>query len=178
MCHFPGHFRPSEDIQLPDVIPSEALRHSPKYSMPCPGEFFSDHHPQLHNEEIPSSSVDPRKTPFYQLSTSHHSTYKDPKAAVITAESMQKYFDSDPNVLVCLAHDPALLDHLPLLNTQPDRDLNSWKELGLKQKCHWGWLGELPRYDKDGAVVGPGNRERPIVEGLWRDGVRVKSVRS
>jgi hypothetical protein len=75
MCHFPGHFRPSEDIPLPDTIPSSALLHSTKYPMPCPCEFFSDHHPQLHNDAVPTSSVDPRKPPFYQLSTAHHSTY-------------------------------------------------------------------------------------------------------
>lgn len=178
MCHFPGHFRPSEDIPLPDVIPAEALKQSPKYPMPCPCEFFSDHNPQLHIKEEPISLADSRMTPFYQLSTAHHSTYKDPTTAVITAKRMQTYFDSDPNVLVCLAHDAALLDHLPLFNTHPDRDLNQWKELGLKQKSHWGWLGELPRYNKNGEVIGPGNREKPIVEGLWRDGVQVKSIRS
>lgn len=177
MCHFPGHFRPSEDIPLPDIIPSDALLKSKKYPSPCPCEFFNNHHPQLHNVEVSISSADTRKTPFYQLSTSHHSTYKDPLTAIKTAKSMQKYFDSDPNVMVCLAHDPALLDHLPLFNTHPESDLNSWKTLGYKETCHWGWLGELPRYDDDGKVVGPGNREKPIVEGLWRDGVRVATLR-
>jgi hypothetical protein len=47
---------------------------------------------------------------------------------------MKMYFDADPNVLVCLAHDFALLDHMPIFNTQPERDLNNWKKEGLKQK--------------------------------------------
>jgi hypothetical protein len=87
---------------------------------------------------------------------------------------MQKYFDADPNVMVFLAHDTSLLDHLPTFNESPDEDLNDWKESGFKQKCHWGWMGELPRYDKDGNVIGPGNREKPIVDGLWVDGALVE----
>jgi hypothetical protein len=173
ICHFAGQFRPSEEIPLPDIIPAEALKNAVKYPIPCPGEFFSDHHPQVHNEE----EIDPKKTPFYKLSTANHSTYKDPGTAVITARGMQKYFDSDPNVLVCFAHDPALLDYLPVFNTNPEQDLNDWKRLGLKERIHWGWLGELPRYNEDGSILGPGNRERPTVEGLWRDGKQVKSLR-
>ena len=174
MCHFAGHFRPSEDIPFPDMVPPEALRNSPKYPNPCPGEFFSDHHPQGHNAKPSNDSALLLKTtPFYKLSTASNSTYKNPALAITTTEKMKKYIDSDPNILVCLAHDSALLDHLPLFNTHPEKDLNDWKERGLKESCHWGWLGELPRYDKNGAVVGLGNRERPIVEGHWREGVRV-----
>lgn len=175
ICHFAGDFRPSEEIPLPDIIPGEALRYSPKYPMPCPCEFFADHHPQLRASESP---VNTKATPFYQLSTHQRSTYKDPAVAMITVQKMQKYFDSDPNILVCLAHDPALLDNLPTFNEHPEQDINNWKQLGLKEKCHWCWFGELPRYDKDGKVIGPGNREKPIVDGLWREGIRVDSCRS
>lgn len=80
--------------------------------------------------------------------------------------------DADSNVLVCLAPDPALLAHLPILN--PERDLSLWKKEGFKGTCHWGRLDELPRYGKDVAVVGPGNREKLIVAGPSRDGIRVK----
>ncbi|KAJ5768254.1 hypothetical protein N7533_000837 [Penicillium manginii] len=171
ICHFAGDFRPSEEIPLPVSIPADALLNSQKYPMPCPCEFFSAHHPQL--REI-GPSVDTKSTPFYQLSTHAHSTYKDPATAAITTYGMQKYFDADPNVMVFLAHDTSLLDHLPTFNESPDEDLNDWKESGFKQKCHWGWMGELPRYDKDGNVIGPGNREKPIVDGLWVDGALVE----
>ncbi|KAJ6008236.1 hypothetical protein N7540_012212 [Penicillium herquei] len=170
ICHFAGDFRPTEDIPFPNTIPSEALLHSSKYPMPCPCEIFSDNHPQL--REI-GTAIDTKTTPYYQLSTHAHSTYKDPAAAVVTTAAMQDYFDSDPNVMVLLAHDTCLLDHLPVFNDNPEKDINDWKALGWKERCHWGWLGELPRYDKEGNVIGPGNRERPIVDGLWRDGVRV-----
>jgi hypothetical protein len=78
-------------------------------------------------------------------------------------------------VLVCLSHDTSLVDLLPTFNDSPEKDLNKWKEQGLKEKCHWGWLGELPRYDKDGNVVGQGYREIPVVEGLWKEGRRIES---
>lgn len=71
-------------------------------------------------------------------------------------------FDDSPNVLVCIAHDPSLLDFLPTLNNNPERDLNDWKRQGWKERCHWGWLNELPRNGKRG--------REPVVEGFWRDG--------
>lgn len=115
-------------------------------------------------------------TPFYKLSTHQHSSYKDPETSTKTLLKMQEYFDSDPNVLACIAHDPTLLIHLPTFNSQPQLDLNNWKGQGLEEKCHWGWLGELPRYDENGKLVGPGVREVPIVEGIWRDGRKVDSL--
>lgn len=180
ICHFAGDFRPTEDIPFPSTIPSEALGPEPsgvarsaKYPMPCPCEFFSDHHPQLSvadEEAVTKKSFDTKAEPFYKLSTHQFSTYKDPATAIVTTEKMQRYVDSDPNVLVCLAHDVALLHHLPIFNDDPTKDLNDWKQRGMKERCHWGWLGELPRYDSDGKVLGPGRREKPIVEGLWREG--------
>lgn len=174
ICHFAGDFRPTEDIPLPDIIPAKALLENERYPMPCPCELFSDHHPQ----QTIDSSVNTRSTPFYQLSHHSHSTYKDPAVAKMTTHGMQKYFDSDPNVMVFLAHDTALLDHLPTFNENPKQDVNSWKKLGYKERCHWGWLGELSRYGKNGKVIGPGNREKPIVDGFWRDGARVESFSS
>jgi len=71
-------------------------------------------------------------------------------------------FESSPNVLVCLAHDPALLKYLPTLNSDPASDLNSWQERGWKEKCRWNWLNELPRNGRPG--------RKPLVKGFWRDG--------
>lgn len=176
ICHFVGDFRPSEWIPMPDEIPEAALRgRADKYPMPCPCAVFADHHPQLHNPEVDAAAVDKRKTPFYQLPTHQNSANKDPPTAIASAFDMRKYFDSDPNVLVLVAHDTALVDLLPVFNASPEEDLNDWKALGWKERCHWGWLGELPRYDKDGNVLGQGYREVPIVEGLWKEGRRVES---
>ena len=74
-------------------------------------------------------------------------------------------FDASPDVLVCIAHDPTSIKVLPFLNDQPDRDLNDWKERGLKEKLLWGWLNELPRNGKPGRPI--------LIDGNWRDGKRV-----
>jgi hypothetical protein len=91
---------------------------------------------------------------------------------------MQHYFDSDPNALVCLAHDTGSLDHLPTFNANPVKDLNEWQKHGMKEKCHWSWLKKLPRYDEKDKVVGLGMREKPLVEGLWKERRVVQSLRS
>lgn len=140
-----------------------------RYPMPCPCSVFTDHHPQ----KTSSPDITPESTPFFKLSKHEHSLYKDPDVAAQTVLKMQEYFDSDPNVSVCIAHDPSLLVHLPTFNREPSLDLNGWKEKGWKEKCHWGWLDELPRYAEDGSLIGPGMREKPIVEGVWREGKRV-----
>ncbi|KAK4503576.1 hypothetical protein PRZ48_004491 [Zasmidium cellare] len=180
ICHFAGDFRPSAEISLPDYIPEDAFAVSSaskmdgkaarkKYPMPCPCSISTDPHPQ----KTLSPDVIPERTPFFQLSRHEHSSYKDPDVAEKTLLSMQEHFDSDLNVLVLIAHDPSLLVHVPSFNHEPSLDLNGWKEKGWKEKCHWGWLGELPRHAKDGSLIGPGMREKPIVEGVWRNGVRV-----
>jgi glyoxylase-like metal-dependent hydrolase (beta-lactamase superfamily II) len=179
ICHFSGDFRPSQWVPLPDTVPEDAFRGvAARYPLPCSCSFFTDHHPQLYAEARDANTTatapfDKQKTPFYDLSTHKTSSYKDPPLATATMGKMQEFFDADPNVLVCLSHDPTLLDYLPTLNDNPEKDLNSWKEQGLKEKCHWGWLAELPQYGKDGSVVGHGYRDMPIVEGHWKDGKRI-----
>lgn len=181
ICHFAGDFRPSGGRPLPDTIPEGAFgrdfgkaKREARYPMPCPCAFFTDHHPQKSNPGVSQSDLKPRETPFYNLSTHEHSSYKDPPLASDTLQKMREYFDADPNILVCLAHDPALLDHLPTFNDDPSKDINDWKTTGMKEKCHWGFLKELPRYNDDGSVAGEGMRDEHIVEGTWREGKRLK----
>ena len=75
-------------------------------------------------------------------------------------------FDASEDVLVCIAHDPSLLKVLPLLNVEPEKDLNDWKEKGYKEKTKWGWLNELPRDGKPGRTM--------LVDGVWRKGKLVE----
>lgn len=180
ICHFAGDFRPSKGWPFPKNIPEGAFgresgkaKREARYPMPCPCAFFTDHHPQKHGSRA-RSDLEPTETPLYKLSTHAHSSYKDPPLASDTLERMRDYFDADSNVLVCLAHDPALLDHLPIFNDDANKDINGWKAAGMKEKCHWGFLKELPRYNADGSVAGPGMRDEHLVEGTWRDGARVK----
>ena len=74
-------------------------------------------------------------------------------------------FDASEDVLVCLAHDPTILEVLPMLNDDKDRDVNDWKAQGWKEKLLWGWLNHLPRDGKAG--------RKQLEEGTWRNGVSV-----
>lgn len=181
ICHFAGDFRPSAGWPFPANIPEGAFgsksakaKREARYPMPCPCAFFADHHPQRQNPKTSQADLKQDETPFYNLSTHQHSSYKDPPLAKDTLRKMRDYFDADPNVLVCLAHDPALLDHLPAFNEHPEKDINAWRAEGIKEKVHWGFLKELPRCGEDGSIVGPGMRDEHIVEGTWREGVRLK----
>jgi hypothetical protein len=67
--------------------------------------------------------------------------------------------DASPNVLVAIAHDPAIAAYVPTID-QPGKEtsnINDWKTQGFKELCHWDFLNELPR---------GGNPGRPkLVEG-------------
>jgi hypothetical protein len=84
-------------------------------------------------------------------------------------ESIKKMqaFDESPDIVVCIAHDPTLLQVLPFLNDDPTKDLNDWQTQGYKEKAKWGWLNELPRNNQQ-----PG---RPmLVKGVRRNGELVE----
>jgi glyoxylase-like metal-dependent hydrolase (beta-lactamase superfamily II) len=153
ICHFGGSFRPSSTVQLPDPVPNSHLdTHIPD---PCPCSLFTAVHPAG-----PASS-DSRTTPFFEVSSFAQSAYLDREQAAESIKESQR-FDEHPDVFVCIAHDPTLLEVLPFLNDQPNKDLNSWQEEGLKERARWGWLNELPRDGKPGRAI--------YVEGVWKDG--------
>jgi hypothetical protein len=159
ICHFIGDIRPNATNPIPDEIPPNVLAHDPSYfPKPCPCSLFTDHHPQISSD---TSFTERRQTPFYKVSTHSASAYIDPSTA---QESVDKLinFESSPNVMVCLAHDEALLKYLPTFNDNPRLELNDWKRQGWKEKCRWDWLNELPRNGKPG--------RKKIVEGFWRNG--------
>ena len=154
ICHFTGDFRPSNGLPLPDPIPEGALD-KPHFPVPCPAELFTSHHPR---------ESDPKKkttTPWYRITDHPRAAYIDPPLARTSVSKMQP-FDDSPNVLVCIAHDPTQLEVLPTLNSNAERDLKDWKKEGWKEKCHWGWLNQLPRDGQRG--------RKPVVESFWRDG--------
>jgi glyoxylase-like metal-dependent hydrolase (beta-lactamase superfamily II) len=155
ICHFAGDFRPSDTIPLPDPIPRGVLDHSPHFPIPCPAEIFTSHHPRESDESKKKT------TPWYSITDHHRAAYIDPPLARTSVNKMQ-LFDDSPYVLVCIAHDPTLLEVLPTLNKNPESDLEHWKSKGWKERCHWGWLNELPRDEKPG--------RKAVVEGFWRDG--------
>ncbi|EXJ72049.1 uncharacterized protein A1O5_04552 [Cladophialophora psammophila CBS 110553] len=159
ICHFVGDIRPNPRYPIPDPVPADVLdRDSGYFPTPCPCSLFTDHHPAI-SHGIQSGA--PKQTPFYKVSTLGSSAYVDPPTAQESVDELIN-FEQSPAVMVCIAHDEALLKFLPTLNRDPGSDLNNWKSAGWKEKCRWDWLNELPRNGKPG--------RKPIVEGFWRDG--------
>ncbi|CAI7607627.1 unnamed protein product [Penicillium glandicola] len=150
ICHFAGDFRPSSDIPLPDAFPEFVLgrRHA---HVPCPCSL-ARHHPNTDDE------LAGRTKPWYEMASG---AYVDVHEARESVSKMQA-FDQNDDILVCLAHDGVLLDVLSIFNEDPKKDINDWRERGLKEKCHWGWLSEIPIDGKPGRT--------PLVHGFWRDG--------
>lgn len=138
-CHYAGMIRPSRYSPLPSVIPPEQLdAHHPK---PCPCSVFTAHHPAASQGDFET-----RIQPFYRISTAPGSAYSFADAAQKTVKQLQ-LFDANPNVFICLAHDGALFDVLPLYNSYPDCDINDWKDKEYDQTVRWGFLREMPNSD-------------------------------
>lgn len=157
ICHFSGDFRPSPGHPLPDPVPQEYLDQTPFFPKPCPCSLFTDHHPRTQHKDAAEEKK--RRTPFYEVTDHPKSAYIDPPVAAESVRKMQE-FDDSPDVLVCIAHDPVLLEILPTLYKNPEKDLKEWKKEVWKEKCHWGWLNELPRNGEPG--------RKPLIEGLER----------
>lgn len=153
ICHFAGDFRPSPERPLPDPVPEGVLNRR-KAPIRCPCSLLP-HHPNATNE------ADARTTPWYKMASKEPTAYKDFEIARSSVLKMQA-LDQDDHILVCLAHDAGLLDALPLFNKSPQANINDWKSRGMKEKCHWGWLNEIPIYGIPA--------QDPLVEGFWREG--------
>ncbi|OQE02901.1 hypothetical protein PENVUL_c037G08097 [Penicillium vulpinum] len=153
ICRFAGDFRPSPERPLPDPVPEFALarRHAP-ITCPC---SLTRQHPNADDE------LAGRTTPWYKMASEFPTAYHDIDEARTSVSKMQA-LDQNDDILVCLAHDAVLLDVMPIFNVSPNEDINGWRERGLKDKCHWGWLSEVPI---DGRLA-----QTPLVEGFWRDG--------
>lgn len=160
ICHFAGDFRPSSSLPLPDPIPSGILDPARNLPSPCPCSLFTDHHPRTKDPSQARSSY------WYEVTDHPRAAYIDVPLSRTSVSKMQK-FDDDPNVLVMLAHDTTPLAVLPTFNQDPERDINDWQKQGWKERCHWGWLNELPKEDRHGKRVAG---RKAIVEGIWKGG--------
>lgn len=139
---------------MPDPIPSSTPL-AKSFPSPCPCLTFTPCHP---------NQTSPRTTPFYQCSTGPQSWYDDPATAMTSIRSLFE-FDADPNIMVLIAHDLAPLDVLPFF---PAGTINACKRQGWDEKMRWHFLNELPV----GGVVW----RKPIADGQYRNGVRVKDL--
>lgn len=152
ICHSPGLYRPTQGFPLPDPVPQHHL--DPGFPVPCPCSVFASLHPAY------PDMAKSRSTPFFSLTEDQSRIFTDIEAAANSIEAMRQ-FEESPDVLVCIAHDIALVDVLPLLNKDPDADINDWQARGYKEKAQWTWLNDLPRAGKPGRP--------PFVNGrFWR----------
>jgi glyoxylase-like metal-dependent hydrolase (beta-lactamase superfamily II) len=159
-CHFAGALRPTAAVPLPDNLEPTAWGLDANFPAPCPCSVFTDCHPCAETELRTTK-------PWYTASKAAGSAYIDPDTANKSITSLQA-FDADPNVLVCLAHDPGLFEILPLLNQDPRCSVNDWKAKKFKDMSRWRFLNELPRGGKPGRP--------PLVMGWWKDGNQIEKM--
>jgi len=160
-CHFPGVFRPTTYAPMPSIVPASNL--DSFFPNPCPCSVFTQYHPMHDKEDKLDAKA--RTTPFYGLSREKENVYTFPELAEKSMNSLQP-FDANPNILICLAHDPALFKAVPRMNNNPTSDINDWKVKGYKEQTKWGFLNELPKDDKPG--------RKPLIQGINRDGKKLK----
>jgi glyoxylase-like metal-dependent hydrolase (beta-lactamase superfamily II) len=156
-CHFAGSLRPTPYVPLPETLDSTSCGLDPYFPMPCPCSLFGDCHPgATHHEK--------RTKPWYTASKAPGSAYVDPDTANQSITRLQE-FDANPQVFVCLAHDPSLFEILPMLNQDPKSSVNNWQVERYKERSRWRFLNELPKGKTPGRP--------PIVYGYWRGGKQV-----
>ncbi|TQV90036.1 Beta-lactamase-like protein [Cordyceps javanica] len=161
--HYPGMLRPTQYIPMPETIPSGHL--DPYYPSACPCSLFTAlHRMNGIGDNASTASSEARSNPFYDVTRLQPSVYKFGDVAQESLDKV-KILDAQENVFVCLAHDGALIDTLPLYNNNVDADINDWKDCGYKEKTRWGFLNELPR---DGKAGRP-----PLTPGLLRNGNKI-----
>lgn len=132
VCHFPGVFRPTPNVPMPgSVLETELL------SKGDPTRMVSLEPMMLCHPCVQEACT----TPFYSPCSRADSWYCNPSEAQDSVDLL-KGLDSRNDILVLIAHDPALLDGVPGLL---DGTLNGWRESGLKKQLRWRFLNELPR---------------------------------
>jgi hypothetical protein len=142
---------------MPATIPEDVMLDS-DILRPCPCSLFTASHPEQEYA---------RTKPFYSIATGkggQPSFYSDPIKAQRSVNKLTEY-DAHPDIFVCVAHDRALVEVLPLFNNNPQADINDWQAQGYKNKTVWGFLNELPRQGRQGRPGRP-----PLILGFWREG--------
>ena len=122
-CYFVGALRTSLHIPLLENLDRKPSGLGVYFPDPCPCSMFTDFHPcpaESGEEKIPTS--------YYMTSKAPGSAHVDPDTANRSIHGLE--FDATANVMVCLAHDPALFEVLPLLKGGDGESVNTWKEWG------------------------------------------------
>ncbi|OBT65163.1 hypothetical protein VE03_04791 [Pseudogymnoascus sp. 23342-1-I1] len=128
VCHYPGIFRPSEHLPVPESITPHPC--NPQSNLPfCPGSAFDDL--QKSRGRKPTDTL-------YDM------TYGlDIPLATRTVGHLQD-LDCNEDVFVIIAHDGSVrdgVDHFP-------KSLNAWKEKGWGNMLRWAFFRDLEPYWK------------------------------
>lgn len=127
---------------MPDPIPASVPLDA-DIPRPCAASVFTCCHPAG-----PESG---RLQPYYSVSKLDTSIYADADLSNKTINALTN-FDANPNVFVAIAHDPTIAAYVSAINEAGSEQshMNDWKARGLKEKCHWDFLNELPRNGEPG----------------------------
>jgi hypothetical protein len=130
--------------------------------------MFTAHHPTVRTSSEEDSDAS-RTSPFYKVSRVPGTVYIHGDAAQASIDKL-RILDAHPGVFICLAHDAALFETLPVYNNDPNQDINDWKTAGYKENTRWAFLNELPKGDRPGrqALVQGLRRGDNVI--VWDDG--------
>jgi glyoxylase-like metal-dependent hydrolase (beta-lactamase superfamily II) len=153
ICHFGGSFRPTAQVPMPLMLSPDELGRTSGRAIAC--THFTACHP---NQQAA------RTSPYYSVCTSSDSWYVDPPLAQRSINTL-KALDADDRILVLIAHDPGALG---VISFFPTGTVNDWQRLGWKRKLRWHFLDDLPVQ---------GRQRRPLlVDGMYKEGKRVKDL--
>jgi glyoxylase-like metal-dependent hydrolase (beta-lactamase superfamily II) len=128
ICHYPGIFRPSKHLPVPESITPHPCH--PQNDLPlCPGTAFVEL--QRSRDRSPTDSL-------YDMTFGH-----DIPLARKTATWLQE-LDASERIFVIIAHDSTVRDgveHFP-------QSLNEWKAKGWGRSLKWAFFRDLEPYWK------------------------------
>jgi len=134
-----GEFRPSPYMPLPRQVPfrsstwafakntrASAPVLKPRRMLLCAGEFIKN-------------AVHPHRS----ATEAFYDTPQEPvvcnRADACDSVAKMEVFDAHDDVLVCISHDPSLMNVLPFY----PYTMNDWYRKGYKQKLHWEFLDDF-----------------------------------
>jgi glyoxylase-like metal-dependent hydrolase (beta-lactamase superfamily II) len=127
-AHHGGELRPSTWLPLPRSIFPHPLMSSQDTA--CPGELFES---LMKTDGI-------RTTPFYEPVTESHDPGYNQKDTLRTISNIQR-LEAQGNVLVIIAHDEHLLNHIDFFPLK----LNGFLENGWVQTMRWKFLKDFAK---------------------------------
>lgn len=123
-CHYPGVFRPSSYLPLPENISPHP--YTGAIDTPCPGAMFAELHPD-HKSDQPFHTY-----PNVPDGKGVNHCRED---ALKAREKLMK-LDASEDVLTIVAHDGTVLD---IIETLP-ASANDWKAKDWGKKARWRFL--------------------------------------